>query len=145
MVITGDGPARDSIKSLISKHNLEDKIILVGFCKPFELPYYYSAADVFVTASAFETQGLAMLEAMACGKPVVGADSLAIPESLKSDANGYLFRPHDAQDCADQIEKIFHASPAKCARLAKGARRTAEGLSVEKSTGRLLEAYSLVR
>ncbi|MFA6329949.1 MAG: glycosyltransferase [Candidatus Micrarchaeia archaeon] len=144
LVITGDGPAFGSIRKLVSELGLSDRTVMPGFCRPYELPFYYAAADVFVTASTFETQGLAMLEAMSCGKPVVGADSLAIPETVKDNYNGYLFEPLDSSDCAAKLSKAINASPARKAAMSKAARRTAEGLSVEKSTDRLLEAYSLV-
>lgn len=144
LVITGDGPAFGSVKKLVSDLGLSGRTVMPGFCRPYELPFYYSAADVFVTASTFETQGLAMLEAMSCGKPVVGANSLAIPETVQDNYNGYLFEPHDATDCAIKLSKALNASPARKAALSKAARRTAEGLSIEKSTNRLLEAYSLV-
>ncbi len=144
LVITGDGPAFSSVKKLVSDLGLSGRTVMPGFCRSYELPFFYSAADVFVTASTFETQGLAMLEAMACAKPVVGANSLAIPETVKDNYNGYLFEPHDATDCAAKLSKAINASPAKRASLSKAARRTAEGLSIEKSTDRLLEAYSLV-
>jgi len=144
LVITGDGPAFGSVKKLASDVGLSGRTVMPGFCRPYELPFYYAAADVFVTASTFETQGLAMLEAMACGKPVVGANSLAIPETVRDNYNGYLFEPHDASDCAAKLSKATNASAARKAALSKAARRTAEGLSIEKSTDRLLEAYSLV-
>jgi len=144
LVITGDGPAFKSVKKLVSELGLSDRTVMPGFCRPYELPFYYAAADVYVTASTFETQGLAMLEAMSCGKPVVGANSLAIPETVKDNYNGYLFDPHNHFDCATKISKVINASPARRAALSKAARRTAEGLSIEKSTDRLLEAYSLV-
>jgi 1,2-diacylglycerol 3-alpha-glucosyltransferase len=144
LVITGDGPAFSSVKKLVSDLSLSGRTVMPGFCRSFELPYYYAAADVFVTASTFETQGLAMLEAMACAKPVVGANSLAIPESVKDNYNGYLFEPHNVSDCASKISAVLNASPARRASLCAAARRTAEALSVQKSTDRLLEAYSLV-
>ena len=144
LVITGDGPAYPSLKKLVHEVGLDKRTVMPGFCKPYELPFYYAAADVYVTASTFETQGLAMLEAMACGKPVAGANSLAIPETVRSGYNGYLFEPHDAADCAAALGNILGASSAKRASLSKAARRTAEGLSIQKSTDKLLEAYSLV-
>jgi 1,2-diacylglycerol 3-alpha-glucosyltransferase len=143
-VITGDGPAYGSVKKLVSELGLSGRTIMPGFCKPYELPFFYAAGDVYVTASTFETQGLAMLEAMSCGKIAVGANSLAIPETLKDNQNGFLFSPHDAEDCAEKISKALNASPAKRRSLSANARKTAEGLSIEKSTSRLLEAYSLV-
>ena len=74
----------------------------------------------------------------------MGANSLAIPETVQDNYNGYLFDPHNHFSCANKLSKAINASPARRAALSKAARRTAEGLSIEKSTDRLLEAYSLV-
>ena len=145
LVITGDGPAFASVKKLVQDLGLKDRTVMTGFCRPYELPFFYSSADVFVTASTFETQGLAMLEAMSCGTPAVGANSLAIPETVKEGYNGYLFEPHDVSSCAAKLSEAINASAAKSRSLSKAARRTAEGLSIEKSTSKLLEAYSLVQ
>ena len=102
-VFTGDGPARKEIEALAAKSGVSSKIAFAGFVSEAELLDFYHAADVFVTASTFETQGMALLEAMACGTPVVGADSLAIPEVLSSGRNGYLFAPGQQQECAQKI------------------------------------------
>lgn len=144
MVITGDGPAAGTLRQQISALGLGDAVTLIGFCPSYELPYYYAAADAIVTASTFETQGLAMLEAMACGAPVVGADSLAIPEAVKDGYNGYLFEPGNSADCAEKICKLINAPKARLAALSRHASDFAMSMSMEDSTDRLLNAYSEV-
>merc|ERR1719503_376300 len=69
LVIAGDGPAREQLAHLASEHALP--LTFVGNLSQTALPPLYRAADVFVTCSTSETYGLTVLEALACGTPVV--------------------------------------------------------------------------
>ncbi len=143
-IITGDGPAKSYCQRLVSAHHLEGQVIFTGFLRSFELPFYYAACDVFATASTFETQGMALLEAMATGKPGIGANSLGIPEAVHDCENGFLFTPFDAGECADKICEVLSFSEGEKKRFAKNARLTAEEVSIPKSTDALLGAYEKV-
>lgn len=143
-VVTGDGPARKQVESLVKSEGLEEKFIFTGFVKREHLPSYYAACDCFATASTFETQGLALLEAMACGKPVVGANSTAIPEAVRNGRNGFLFKPGDERECAEQITKVLGMKKSAYARMSKNARATALEFSIPKSTTKLLKVYDQV-
>ncbi len=141
-IITGEGPAKSHCEKLASHHGVKDKVVFTGFLRSFELPYYYAACDVFATASTFETQGMALLEAMATGKPGVAANSLALPEAIKDGENGFLFTPFDAQECAEKICQTMNLSESQRKKFAKCARETAEEYSIPKSTDALVDAYS---
>ncbi|HYS72008.1 MAG TPA: glycosyltransferase, partial [Thermoplasmata archaeon] len=101
---------------------------------------YYAAADVFAIPSKFETQALVVLEAMACGKPVAGANFRAIPEFVREAYNGYLFPPEDPSVAAAAIDLCLEDRAV----LAAGARETAEMYTVESTTRRLLHVYEAV-
>ena len=95
LTITGSGPALKFLKELVKEEKLSKH---VEFHKPLshdDLPRHVAGHDVFVTASTIETQGLTILESMACGLPCVGADFLAIPDSIEDGKNGLLFKPFD--------------------------------------------------
>ncbi|MFH1751091.1 MAG: glycosyltransferase [Candidatus Micrarchaeota archaeon] len=143
-VIQGDGPAKPKYMKHAARLGLQKDVIFTGFVKDFEVPYFYSAADVFATASTFETQGLALLEAMATGRVCVGAKSLAIPEILNDGKNGFLFRPFDIQDCAEKMLKGLHLSETRKRDMERRARATALEYSVDKSTDKLMDAYRKV-
>ena len=144
LVISGEGPAKQDVMSLVEKMGLQKQVTFLGFLPEHELPLYYAAADVFVTASTFETQGLTVLESMGCGTPVVGANSMAIPETLKDGENGRLFAPMDEEDCADKIEEILQLDAKGRERMRSEARLTAQGYSIPKMTDVLLKAYAKV-
>src|SRR3989338_1393442 len=140
-VVTGDGPDRKRIEDLVKSEGLQKNFVFTGFVKREHLPSYYAACDCFATASTFETQGLALLEAMACGKPVVGARAMAIPEAVRENKNGFLFAPGDEGECAEKIVKILTMKKSARARMAGNARKTAEQYSIPKSTSKMLEVY----
>lgn len=73
-----------------------------------ELPGLYQIAACFVIPSAFETQSIVTLEAMASGLPVVAAASGALPELVADGENGYLFQPGNAADLAEKITIILN-------------------------------------
>lgn len=78
--IIGNGILYERLKSIIAKLRLENNVELVGRVSSLDLPYYYASCDVYVTASRWELFGLPLLEAMACGKPVVAS---SIPSHME--------------------------------------------------------------
>lgn len=135
-VIVGAGPYMDKIKNMVKRSKLESKVEFVGKVNRM-LPLYYNSADVVCLPSTFETQGIVSLEAMACGKPVVGADYLALKELIHNGKNGEKFVPKDYKDCAKKIEKVINNI-----RSYKGMRQTAADYSIERSTDKLLDIYN---
>ena len=135
-VFAGTGPAMQHYQRMATRYGLRGRVRFAGFVDQAMLPKYYAMADVFCTASTFETQGVVLLEAMASGKPVVGADSLAIKEVIKNGKNGEKFRPNDSRDCARKLEKVINNIASY-----KGMTDTAKEYSVKNTTDRLLDVY----
>ncbi|MEM3383124.1 MAG: glycosyltransferase [Nitrososphaerales archaeon] len=136
-MIAGVGPAKKYYENMVIKNNVKDSFIIQGYIEEEKIASYYAASDVFVFPSKFETQGLTALEAMACGKPVVGADFLAIKEIVKNGYNGYLFNPDDPDDCAEKIVKTINERSI----MGKNARKTALEYSIDKCINKLLTVY----
>lgn len=139
LLVAGRGPAKDDIDALVDELGLRDKVVFAGFVPDEELPVYYNAADIAVSASKFETQGLSILEAMASGKPVACRNGRAFAEIIRDGENGYLF--DDEEGCAAAMEKAFSAP--ECVREASLA--TALANSRERSAELYVEAYELAR
>ena len=91
----GKGWFYQPLLGIIAELGLESDVLLPGFVPEDELPLWYNSADVFAYPSLYEGFGLPALEAMACGKPVVVADSSSLPEVV-GDA-GVRLNPHDAE------------------------------------------------
>ena len=83
------------IKKLANKN-----VIFKEFVDDKELPYYYAACDLYVTASLWEGFNLTIAEAQACGKKVVAFDVCSHPEVVK---NGVLIKPNNIDEFANAI------------------------------------------
>ena len=140
LMVVGRGPYLQRAFQLSRKRGLAKNVVFTGFVGDWELPKYYAAADTFAIASKFETQAIVVLEAMACGKPVAGANYRAIPEFIKDGQNGYLFDPDSRHNCSEAIVRCLEEGPD----LKMGARSTAERYSVERCARRLVKVYNNV-
>jgi 1,2-diacylglycerol 3-alpha-glucosyltransferase len=136
LVIVGRGPAKQKLEKMTRKLDLQNKVIFEGFVPEKLKHLYYSAADALVIASEFETQGLVVVEAMACGTPVIGVNSGAIPEMISDGKNGYLFKPGNVEELTEKIEKLEPSEQMK-----KNAIKTSKNYSIEKCTTKLEKFY----
>ena len=91
LVVVGDGPAKQSVVNAAEECGVTHRVIFTGFIERSLLPEIYASADVCVSCSRFETQGLSIMEAMACGKPVVCPDARAFSEIITDGKDGFLF------------------------------------------------------
>jgi glycosyltransferase involved in cell wall biosynthesis len=107
LVIAGKGPALEEIRGLSAELGLSDCVVFAGFVPDEDLPTYYATADVFVTASTVETQGIVMLEALASGTPVIGARAGATPELVKENRNGLMFEAGNHKDAAERLSGVL--------------------------------------
>lgn len=140
LLFVGRGPSEAGLRHLVNRKGLAGDVVFAGFVPDRDLPDYYAASDVFAIPSKFETQALVVLEAMACGRPVAGANFRAIPEFVKDGKTGYLFPPDDAQGAATAIDLCLEDRDS----LGVAARETAEMFTAESSTRRLLRVYQAV-
>jgi glycosyltransferase involved in cell wall biosynthesis len=103
LMFVGDGAGRDALRSLASDLGVADRVILAGF-HPDPTPFY-KTADLFVLSSDYEGFGNVIVEALACGTPVVSTDCPSGPgEILDRGRYGKLVPPGDAEALAGAIE-----------------------------------------
>lgn len=102
LLIVGKPTFNDYFKKI--KKSADKDVIFTGFVDDNELPYYYAACDVYVTASSWEGFNLPAAEAQACGKKVVAFDIGSHPEIVKK---GRLIRKYDIKKFADAVVGII--------------------------------------
>lgn len=137
LLVAGKGPAKADVEKLVEDLGLQDKVVFAGFVPDSELPAYYNAADIAVSASKFETQGLSILEAMASGKPVACRNGRAFAEIVHDGVNGYLF--DDVDGCVEAMERAFDAPPE----VREASLKTALDNSRDRSARLYVGAYEL--
>lgn len=107
LIILGDGPLKNNLQSLINDLGLENDIFLLGFIKnPFE---YLKRSDVFVFSSKFEGFGNVLVEAMACGIPVISTNCPSGPSEILDDGKyGMLTEVEDYKDLAAKMVSMLN-------------------------------------
>ncbi|MCX5718426.1 MAG: glycosyltransferase [Nitrospirae bacterium] len=140
LVIAGKGPALASLKEQAKSSGIYKNTIFTGFVPDNDLPGLISGAEFFVTASPIETQGLAILEAMACGLPVIGVDSLAVPELVVNGKTGYLAKPKDYRKINEHILKLSSNDSLRKS-MSNNALKMTEQHSMERVQKQLEDLY----
>jgi phosphatidylinositol alpha-mannosyltransferase len=93
LIVVGDGPLRARAESFISRHRLPD-VVMAGFVPDSVLPRYYDSADIFCApATGRESFGIVLLEAMACGLPVVATEVPGYMSVLEPGKESLTVRP----------------------------------------------------
>jgi L-malate glycosyltransferase len=123
LVLIGDGPDAPGVLRLADELGLKDKIFFLGGQDSVEL--ILCKADLFLLPSASEAFGLAALEAMACGVPVVGSIVGGLPELVDDGETGYLEPIGDYKAMAKRSIEILSDSKLRI-RMSKNARRVTE-------------------
>lgn len=104
--VGGKGWLYEEIFQRVAALNLTDRVHFAGYAPDEELPLWYAAADLFVFPSVYEGFGMPVVEAMACGAPVLAANAASIPEAVGS--AGQLFDPHDVDDLARRMANVLN-------------------------------------
>jgi phosphatidylinositol alpha 1,6-mannosyltransferase len=136
LVLAGSGPATSRVRAAAP----DDVIFLGQLDRQKSLPTLYASADAFVFSSLTETLGLVVLEAMASGLPVVATPAGGVADHLRDGENGIAYPPADTLAMARAIVRLALDRDLH-ARLAAGARRTAERLSWDQELDRLDASY----
>lgn len=104
--IVGDGPIYNELRTKIKNLNMSDRIIMHGFQSRENTAEILKKCDAFVSASVIETFGVPFIEAMACGKPVIGIEDSPISGFINQ-TNGVLFKKDDLNDLISSLKKIY--------------------------------------
>lgn len=140
-MIVGDGPYMKELKEEIHTLNLEDKVKLTGMIKPDYVARYYQTADIFVSASVSETQGLTYIEALANSLPEIARRDDCLEGVLIHDYNGYIYDTID--QFVDYAEKLIN-SEEKLKEFSKNANEVSKLYSTKNFGKNVFAAYKEV-
>jgi 1,2-diacylglycerol 3-alpha-glucosyltransferase len=111
LLMVGDGPDRHGLIELANQLGISNKVSFVGAVPILEVPYYYQLADVFVSASLTETQGLTFMEAMVSDRLVLCRFDENLAELIRHQQTGFIFS--DEEDFVRQVKTIFNLTKEK--------------------------------
>ncbi len=139
LLIAGSGPNADALQGLIDSLHLGERVRLIGELPHEELIDYYSACEALILASSREGWANVLLEAMACGAPVIATNVWGTPEVVGSPDAGLLLAERSVQAIVDGVGKLMASPPDRAA-----TRRYAEGFSWDKTTRGQIELFTEV-
>ena len=105
-VLIGDGMDYDAMRQRADALQLNDRVTFTGMLQGTTLTDTLASCDFMVLSSNYETQGVVLLEAFACGLPVVSTNVGGIPE-IVNESNGILVPPHDPVQLAGALERML--------------------------------------
>ena len=131
------------LQALSHELGLDDLVLFLGKRSQTSLPYYYSAADVLVMPSHYESFGMVALEAMACGTPVVASQVGGLAFLIQDGVTGFVVPGGDTLALSERLAQII-SQPGLRKRLGEQAAAYAQEYAWEKITSRILDLYDEV-
>lgn len=113
LIIIGKGPQEMALKNLVLKLQLKKHVIFIQHVYQNELYKYYSAADILVLASSREGWPNVLLEAMACGTPVVSINVGGVPEIIQKPEAGLFIQERSSDSIVKGIKKLCETMPTR--------------------------------
>jgi glycosyltransferase involved in cell wall biosynthesis len=107
VMLVGAGHLRPKLEKLVSSLRVEKYVTFLGFVSEEDKILAYNASDIFVLPSLAELEGMVVLEAMACGKPIIISDAEMSASRFFVDGNGFLFKTLDHLHLAEQALKLI--------------------------------------
>ncbi|HTP01332.1 MAG TPA: glycosyltransferase [Anaerolineales bacterium] len=140
--VAGQGKATDGLMALAKSLDLGDRVQFTGFIPHEDLHRLLNAVDVFTMPSDAELLSIASLEAMACARPVLLANAVALPELVTPGENGYLFKPGDPADAARCMD-LLASHPERWADMGHASFLRAQEHSLDKTVSRFEQLYGV--
>ncbi len=140
-LIIGDGNQTEAVRTYIAEHGLAQNVKLAGWVPHIELPEYLNQIKLLVIPSYTEGLPNTMLEAMACGTPVLANPVGSIPDYVKDGHNGFILADNSSEQIAEQVLHILRFSDLE--NIAKNGKITVESeFTYEASVKRYAEILS---
>lgn len=139
-LLVGDGPERERLERQVRDYSCRSRIIFAGQQPWDTVAVFYRFADVFVSASNSETQGLTYIEAMASGLPVVAREDPCLEDILVPGSNGFTFT--EQKGFLEGLDQVLYREPENGAGYGENARRMVQKYSAVEFAKRVEKVYS---
>jgi L-malate glycosyltransferase len=141
-IILGEGELREHLEKQVHEYHLEKHVLLPGFRT--DVLGCIKGFDVFAMSSVTEGLGTSLLDAMACGRPIVATAAGGIPEIVEDGVNGLLVPPRDARALARAIVDALKNEALRRRLGAAGLARVNERFTVERMVAETVSVYARV-
>lgn len=145
LIMLGGGSQAGLLHEIFTRGGVQEQVLLPGQVSQDDLPRYYRASDLYVSASHSDGTSISLLEAMASGTPCLVSDIPGNREWVEPEVQGWRFPDGDAGALAQSVLTALQA-PDQLAQMGRAARRTAERRADwEHNFRKLLQAYEMAR
>ncbi|MCA9978586.1 MAG: glycosyltransferase family 4 protein, partial [Anaerolineales bacterium] len=139
IIAGGKGWLYDEMMAEVERQGLNGRVHFIGFVDDADLPTLYSGADLFAMPSLYEGFGLPLLEAMACGVPILSSNASSLPEVVGETA--VQLPPHNQQAWSQTMLHLL-ANPASRQQMVIEGYRQIRQFTWEQSASQLLQIYT---
>jgi glycosyltransferase involved in cell wall biosynthesis len=140
-IIAGIGPSRSELMEIFRSSAVEDRVRFMGTITGKDLADCYHAMDCFVFASQSETQGLVLVEALACGVPVVALDGPGVREVVLDGGDGLIVKEQREEAFAESLRRFFLLDPETRDGMRNAARKKAFSFAMPFCADAALRVY----
>jgi len=140
LLIIGDGPLREQLETAVRQLSIDQAVVFTGIRQ--DIFRLLQTADIFVLPSRDrEGLGIAIIEAMATGLPVVGTDLGGIPEVIEDGENGFLVSPGNSGQLAEALKKLIDDREMRKDMGYRGRKRFEEKFTLQRMIRQIEELY----
>lgn len=143
LIIVGEGDDKNNLINLSGEEIKNEKIKFTGLVPHNKLPEIYQTADVFVLPSLNEGMSNTMLEALACGLPLIATDTGGTQELIQNGKNGFIVKMKNPDDLAKKIQQLIK-NPELRNKMGFESRKLAENFSWQKVAEKYFELYKKI-
>jgi glycosyltransferase involved in cell wall biosynthesis len=144
LILLGEGPQESVLRARAAALGVSESVRFAGYAPQEETPAWYRTADIFALSSDFDNSPNVVLEAMACGLPVVATDVGGLRDYVVPDVNGLLVRKGSREDFAAALARCLDNPVYARAMGERNRAETVERFSWEVSAARMLAVYERI-
>jgi glycosyltransferase involved in cell wall biosynthesis len=141
LLMVGDGPERHRLEQRVKDMELSGCVHFTGYIPWSDTPAYHNMIDIYANVSLAESFGVSVLEASACGRPVVAPDLGGLREVVRHEHTGYLVTPGNSKAAARALYRLVGDPRLRHEMGQAGRRWVRTHYSLEASTEKMLSIY----
>ena len=144
LIIVGQGTQQEYLKSLVNELKIQNDTIFTGYIYHDKIPEYHNMLDIYVAASIEDSEsfGVAVLEASACGKPVVVSNVGGLPEVVENGMTGFIVEKQNPEALAEVLEKLISNSGLRTEMGNNGRNKILKEFSWIESVDYMISIYN---
>jgi glycosyltransferase involved in cell wall biosynthesis len=139
-MIAGGGHMRGKLEELTEKLGVKKFVSFLGLISDEDKVLAYNASDIFILPSLAELEGMVVLEAMACGKPIIISDAPMSASKFFVDGNGFLFKTKNHEDLAEKASQLIGDKNLR-EKMGAVSLQKSKNYDIQKSADKLEEIY----